>query len=122
MSLRRSEALYSFAQFTDPSSADAQNLRAQLAEKYDVSCVAVNCLELRENDIVGIIKSVLYEFPLSELGIYLPAWMDALPLNHPVKASLFTAIRESCGQMYRIRDIEPPSQKSGTMKTSAMRA
>jgi stage IV sporulation protein A len=92
---------------TDPQSADAQDLRAELAEKYDVSCVAVNCLELQEHDIVRIIKSVLYEFPLSELGIFLPAWMDALPLDHPVKTALFSAIRESCSQMCRIRDVEP---------------
>jgi stage IV sporulation protein A len=92
---------------TNPKGEDTQALRAQLAEKYDVSCEAVNCLQLEENDIARIIKSVLYEFPIGELGIYLPAWMDALPLDHPVKTSLFTAIRESCSEMNRIRDVEP---------------
>ena len=43
---------------------------------------------------------------LGELGIYLPAWMDALPLDHPVK-TFFTAIRESCNAMNRICDVEP---------------
>lgn len=92
---------------TNPGAEDTQALRAQLAEKYNVSCEAINCLQLEENDISRIIKSVLYEFPLGELGIYLPAWMDALPLDHPVKTTLFTAIRESCDEMNRIRDVEP---------------
>lgn len=98
---------------TDPGSEEAQALRNQLAEKYDVSCVAVNCLLMEENDIIRIIKSVLYEFPLGELGIYLPAWMDALPLDHPVKTSLFTAIRDSCSEMCRIRDVEPAVSNIG---------
>ena len=50
-----------------PDSDKAQALRAELAEKYDVTCLSVSCLELGQRAVTEIIQSVLYEFPLGEL-------------------------------------------------------
>lgn len=46
-----------------PDSDAAQTLRAQLAEQYDVTCLAVSCLELSQRAVTEIIQSVLFEFP-----------------------------------------------------------
>lgn len=52
-----------------PNSETAQSLRAEMAEKYDVTCLVVNCLTLNEEMICDIIKGVLYEFPMKELDL-----------------------------------------------------
>ncbi|MEG0825470.1 MAG: stage IV sporulation protein A, partial [Oscillospiraceae bacterium] len=90
----------------EPNSIKAQALRKQLAEKYDVSCVAANCLELDETAVAGILRGVLYEFPVKELDLFLPAWVNGLPAEHPIRAGLYTAIRENARNMRRIRDVE----------------
>ena len=89
-----------------PASDRAQAIRADIAQRYDVTCMAVNCLELGQEQIHEILKDVLYEFPLKELDLYLPPWVDALPQEHPIKAMLYAAIREGTGQLCRIRDVE----------------
>ena len=89
-----------------PASDRAQAIRADIAQRYDVTCMAVNCLELGQKQIHEILKDVLYEFPLKELDLYLPPWVDALPQEHPIKAMLYAAIREGTGQLCRIRDVE----------------
>ena len=89
-----------------PASERAQAIRAELAQRYDVTCLAVNCLELDEGAVSDIIKGVLYEFPLKELDLYLPHWVDALPYAHPIKSGLYAAIREGAADMRRIRDVE----------------
>jgi stage IV sporulation protein A len=92
---------------TEPNAPHTQALRAELSEKHGVTCVAKNCATMSADDVSGVIKSVLYEFPLNELGIFLPPWVDALPRDHAIKASLMDTIRrhaENCG---RIRDVEP---------------
>lgn len=94
-----------------PEAPRAQAIRNDLAARYDVTCLAVSCLELDESDMAGIIKAVLYEFPVKELDLFLPPWVDALPYDHPIKAELYTAVREGAAQMRRIRDVE------GTIKT-----
>ncbi len=88
-----------------PQSAEAQALREELAEKYNVTCLAVNCLELGEEAVRAIVRGVLDEFPIRELGIFLPAWVDALPGDHPIKAGLYAAIRDSADSLKRIRDV-----------------
>lgn len=89
-----------------PASDRAQAIRADISNRHDVTCVAANCLELDEGDVSSIIKGVLYEFPVKELDLFLPPWVDALPYDHPIKNGLYTAIREGAAGMHRIRDVE----------------
>ena len=66
-----------------PNSERARAIRADIAQRHQVACVSANCLELGEEDISGLLKQVLYEFPLKELDLFLPPWVDALPQEHP---------------------------------------
>ena len=89
----------------NPRSPATEELRRSLEEKYGVTVRAVNCMELDEDAITEIISSVLREFPVSEFGIFLPPWVDALPFDHPIRVALFETIRESAGHMRYIRDV-----------------
>jgi len=89
-----------------PNSDRAQAIRADIASRYDVTAVCADCLELDERSVSEIIKGVLYEFPVKELDLFLPPWVDALPYDHPIKSGLYAAIREGCSGMRRIRDVE----------------
>lgn len=90
----------------NPTSERAIKLRAELSEKYGVTCLVKNCMTLDRDDVTGIIKSVLYEFPLYEVGVYLPAWVNALPMDHSIKSELFTTIRKCLTPAYRIKDMD----------------
>ncbi len=90
----------------DPSSAYAKQVASEIREKYDVTCITANCLTLEEDGVTQIIRGVLYEFPLRELGIFLPAWVEALDGSHPIKSALYSAMLESAGEMRRVRDLE----------------
>ncbi len=87
-----------------PQSEEAHALRAELSEKYGVTCLAVSCLELGQKDIEEILKFALYEFPIAELGIYLPPWLDALPQDAPLKTGLYEGIASASADMARVRD------------------
>ena len=100
-----------------PSSDRAQAIRADIAGRYDVTCVCADCLQLDENAVTDIIKGVLYEFPVKELDLFLPPWVDALPYDHPIKSGLYTAIREGAAWMHRIRDVERTVEAIGACDT-----
>jgi len=89
-----------------PEADRAQAIRADIAQRCDVTCIAVNCLELDEEAIHKLLKGVLYEFPLKELDLFLPSWVDALPQEHPIKTGLYAAIRSGTEGLSRIRDVE----------------
>jgi len=94
-----------------PYSPQAKELCAEIAERYDVTCKAVNCLELDRDMISELIANVLYEFPIKELELFLPAWVDALEAEHPIKNELYSAIRDSAKGMCRIRDVQSVAQR-----------
>ena len=87
-------------------SEGARQLRLELSEKYDVSCVLLNCLTLEQEDVTALLRSLLLEFPVTELGVCLPAWVEALPAEHPVKSNLLQVLRSACAGMHRLRDAE----------------
>ena len=97
----------------DPTSRAAQTLRNELAEKYNVTTMVKNCLTLDSDDVTNIMKSVLYEFPVQEFGIFIPPWVDALPMEHTIKNALFSAIRDSVASMRRINDVESAVKAMG---------
>ncbi len=88
----------------EPNGAAAEAVRNELEETYGVTCLAVDCKELSAGDIEEILSAALMEFPITELGIALPSWLEALPMENPLKSEIFAAIRESVGDMERMRD------------------
>ncbi len=90
----------------EPTSPRAESIRADIESRYGVACLAVNCLMLEERDITNIIRAVLYEFPLREMDLFLPPWVDALPVSHPIKEELYTAIRQQGAALRRISSVQ----------------
>ena len=91
---------------TDPDSAESMRLAEEITQEYSVTCLRVNCLTLSENDITEIIGSVLKEFPLKAVGVYLPEWLEALDNETPVKRDLLAQIRQSAEELYKIKDVK----------------
>ena len=88
-----------------PQSEQAQELRDKLSQKYGVPVIAVNCLEISEEDISSIISEVLYEFPVKEIAIKYPCWINTLPLEHWLRSDILSVIKESVNSVFLIRDV-----------------
>lgn len=88
-----------------PNSQEAQDMAAQLTENYGVPVIPVNCLDLSEEDIKQILSRILFEFPLKEISICFPRWINALPLDHWLRADLTDTIKKSACGIKHIRDI-----------------
>ena len=91
---------------TDPTSARAQAIRTDIEQRYSITCLAVNCLELELDSINAILRDLLYEFPVRQMELYMPAWIDALYSEHPIKQNIYAAIRSGTQELRRIRDVE----------------
>ena len=66
--------------------------------------MAVNCDQLRKEDILHMLEKVLYEFPLQQMEFYIPKWVELLADDHPLKAELLQKIREMCREKTRLKD------------------
>lgn len=91
---------------SDPTSASSRDLAARLTEKYSVPVMAVNCQQLTESEIKGILSEILYEFPVRSVSIDMPNWLCSLDKNHWLKADVFGTIRQAAKGIRRIREID----------------
>lgn len=89
----------------EPKSASVISLCASLTEKYSVPVVPVNCLELTEQEISDVLTDVLYEFPVSNVGINFPSWINSLEKDNYLKSSIFTSIRQNAVNITNIRSV-----------------
>ena len=80
-----------------PKSPRSRELRQTMEEKYGVPVVAVNCLELDEDDIREILTKILYQFPVKEVALELPAWIMNLEKDHWLQKSIYQQAR-LCGE------------------------
>lgn len=89
-----------------PESENAKNLKAQLEEKHKVPVFLFSCADMDMDDINKIMKNVLFEFPLKELGINLPGWIDALPQDHYLKTSIYESVRRAVAGIQKLSHID----------------
>ena len=75
-----------------PGGSAAKQVKEKLDREFGVRSVIADCQALDTDQIAGILKELLYAFPLKELQIHMPRWMDVLEEDHPVKASLYEAL------------------------------
>ena len=91
----------------EPQSSRAASLAQEIGEKFGVSCLPVNCQTMEEREMQELLRGLLYEFPLQELDVFLPAWVDALPGEHPIKAGLYQNIAAGTAALHCIRQLAP---------------
>ncbi len=87
-----------------PYSNETKQLVDDIRERYDVAVMAVNCEQLREEDIHHIMEKVLFEFPVSEVQFYIPKWVEMLPREHKIKQEILKYIRGILDDMREIKD------------------
>lgn len=89
-----------------PSSAAAKNVKEYLRNEFGIDATIVDCQALDSDVITSLLKDLLYAFPMQEVRIFLPQWMDALEDDHPVKAALYATLLESAGRIGSLNHAE----------------
>ncbi|MGO5052141.1 stage IV sporulation protein A [Lachnospiraceae bacterium LCP25S3_G4] len=97
-----------------PYSEEAKRVVSEIESTHEVSAMAVNCEQLREEDIHKIMKMVLYEFPISEVEFFIPKWVEMLPRDHRIKCDLLQHVREIMDKLEQIKNaaIKPDITES----------
>ncbi len=88
-----------------PASAQAQAVVEEISAAHDVPVLACNCTELDETDIKQILETVLFEFPIKEIGVNIPSWIEALEDQSPIKRSFLDSVMDAVLPQGKIKNI-----------------
>jgi len=90
----------------NPYSDEAKAVKTALKERYGVDAQIADCQAMDSQGIGKLLQALLYAFPMQQLQISLPRWMDALEAEHPVKAVLYETLRRIAEQIGTLGQAE----------------
>ena len=94
-----------------PSAEPAISVKASIMQEFGITPVIADCQAMEVPDICNLLRQLLYTFPVSEIQIHLPRWMDALDPEHPVKATLYAALLQQADNISTLVQAEPALSK-----------
>lgn len=90
----------------NPDSMECKMLRDQIAEKYNVSTLSINCLRLTEKDVTDILENILFEFPISEIIFNVPKWLEIIGTEHKLMKYIIEYSQRILESFIKIKDIK----------------
>ncbi|MEA4923825.1 MAG: stage IV sporulation protein A [Syntrophomonadaceae bacterium] len=96
---------------THPYDKETMALADELADKYGVTIIPIDSATMTDDQILSVLEEVLYEFPVQEVNIKLPLWVDELDEDFWLRADLEGAIREILKDIKKVRDIDKAIEK-----------
>ena len=88
-----------------PNSEESIELAKKLETKYENSVICINCSELTTSDINNIFEKVLFEFPIEQININFPKWIDVLDEIHPLKNTLLDELHSAFNNIKYLKQV-----------------
>ena len=90
----------------NPSGEAARKATDRIEKEHGIHPMIADCQALDTDGIGDLLKALLYAFPMTELRVHLPRWLDALEEEHPVKSALYQALLQHSGEIGNLRQAE----------------
>ena len=88
-----------------PYSEETLQLVEKIKEKYKVAAMAINCLQMKKEDIFKVLKKGLFEFPITSMEFFVPKWVESLAISHPMKQEIIGKIKEYVANFNKMNDL-----------------
>ena len=90
----------------EPKSPEAQAVKNRIRQEHGIEAHICDCQSLDGEGIGELMQALLYQFPLHEIHVHLPRWLDALERAHPVKEMLYTVLLEQADKITVLAQAE----------------
>ena len=89
-----------------PTNTETQALARNLSDTYEVPVMPISAELMNEKEIMEILKTALFEFPVLDIKVSIPEWVHVLSNKHEIKAHYLEKIRESVISVEKVKDID----------------
>ena len=89
-----------------PFAEQSEILANDLKEKYNVPVLPLDIAMVEQKEIENIIKSILMEFPISNLNFKIPKWIMALPYEDEFIQKIIGKIKEQTSGVQKMSDYQ----------------
>lgn len=89
-----------------PNDVNTIELAQELENLYEVPVIPVDVMQMTQATIMQIMEEALFEFPVTEVDISLPRWIEELEEEHWLRKRFEDSVHETLSQVRRLRDID----------------
>ena len=86
----------------NPGGEAAGNVCRQIRSTYGLEPAVVDGQSMDTQQIGELLRQLLYAFPVGEIRVHLPRWLDALETEHPVKAGIYSALLDTADSIHSL--------------------
>ncbi|MBR7122387.1 MAG: stage IV sporulation protein A [Oscillospiraceae bacterium] len=90
----------------NPNGEAAKAVKEEIYRETGILPTIADCQALTTEDICDLLRQILYAFPMQQLHVHMPRWLDALEAEHPVKASLYEALIKRAEEISALAEAE----------------
>ena len=94
----------------DPHGQQALATQESIRQGFGLEAAIADCQALSDGDIAALLTELLQAFPMEQLQVHLPRWLDALEHEHPVKTAIYTALTQCAGQIHALSQAQSTIQ------------
>ena len=94
-----------------PNSEYTLSLVESMQKDYEVPVIPTDCANLSLENINEIFKNILFEFPIEQININFPKWINGISTDHWLKKDLLSQIKESFLNIKYLKQIEQSLNK-----------
>ncbi len=91
---------------SEPYSEYTKELARKLEDKYNVAVIPTDCASLNSDDLNDIFARILYEFPIEQININFPKWLDGLSDDHWLKHKMYDEIKEAFSDVKVLKQVD----------------
>ncbi len=91
---------------SNPNNAETLQLREDLESKYNVPVEILDVANMNQNHINNLFGRVLKEFPVKEVKIDMPEWIEKLDPSHWLKVNFINIVKDMCKNIFKVSDIK----------------
>lgn len=99
----------------NPGGEAAEETARYIREQFSVEPMVMDCQILDAEGIGRMLTALLYTFPMTELRVFLPRWLDALEKGHPVKEGLYQALLQHAGEIRNLGQAQSALEPLGEL-------
>lgn len=95
---------------SEPKGEKALKIKEEMEHKYCVPVLCVSCADMEEKDFAKVLETVLYEFPLTEIGIDFPSWIEVLDSEDELKCNIYESLISTLKNVRKLREAADTSK------------
>ena len=90
----------------NPGGDAAQEVKRQMEQDFGLQPMVADCQSMDLAGIAQMLKALLYSFPMTQLRVHLPRWLDALEADHPIKSGIYQALLQRSSEIRTLGQAE----------------